>query len=156
MKCLYCQGTLVRQQISYTANRQGYHLIINDVPAWVCQQCGEPMFDEATVDLIQEMLHEVDTRLAKLTNLSLSREKSVGFKIRCICQIRVLFMFHASRFTPHKSGMFRRSQAAPQGRQHTGHISRPHRFNGQPQAGKDLTTQYPVFIRIERLVNPFP
>jgi len=72
MKCLYCQGTLVRQQISYTANRQGYHLIIDDVPAWVCQQCGEPMFDEATVDLIQEMLHEVDTRLVKLTNLAVA------------------------------------------------------------------------------------
>lgn len=70
MQCLHCQGTLVRQKISYTVNRKGYHLIIDDVPAWVCQQCGEPMFDEATVDLIQEMLGEVDARLTQLTNLS--------------------------------------------------------------------------------------
>jgi YgiT-type zinc finger domain-containing protein len=66
MKCLYCKGTLARKKVSYTATRKGYHLIIDDVPAWVCEQCGEPLFDEKTVDLIQETLSEVDFRLEKL------------------------------------------------------------------------------------------
>jgi YgiT-type zinc finger domain-containing protein len=66
MKCLYCKGRLVRKKVSYTATRKGYHLIIDDVPAWVCEQCGEPLFDEKTVDAIQEMLREVDTHLEKL------------------------------------------------------------------------------------------
>jgi YgiT-type zinc finger domain-containing protein len=70
MQCAYCQGQLVRKQISYTANRKGYHLIIDDVPAWVCEQCGEPMFDEETVDTIQAMLREVDRRLEKLAALA--------------------------------------------------------------------------------------
>lgn len=70
MECAYCQGQLVRKQISYTANRKSYHLIIDDVPAWVCEQCGEPMFDEETVDTIQAMLHEVDWRLEKLAALA--------------------------------------------------------------------------------------
>jgi len=51
MECLYCKGTLVRKKVSYTANRNGYHLIA-DVPAWVCEQCGEPLFDEETADTI--------------------------------------------------------------------------------------------------------
>ena len=63
MECLYCRGTLVRQSVGYTATRGGYHLIIDDVPAWVCEQCGEPLFDEETVDTIQEVLRGVDTRL---------------------------------------------------------------------------------------------
>jgi YgiT-type zinc finger domain-containing protein len=63
MECFYCKGTLVRQRVSYAARRRGYHLIIDDVPAWVCEQCGEPMFDEETVDAIQEVLRGVDTRL---------------------------------------------------------------------------------------------
>lgn len=63
MQCLYCKGTLVRQRVSYAATRRGYHLIIHDVPAWVCEQCGEPLFDEDTVDAIQEVLRGVDTRL---------------------------------------------------------------------------------------------
>jgi YgiT-type zinc finger domain-containing protein len=65
MECLYCKGTLVRQRISYAVTRKGYHLIIHDVPAWVCEQCGEPLFDEKTVDAIQEVLQGVDTRLEK-------------------------------------------------------------------------------------------
>lgn len=38
-ECLYCQSNLVRKQVSYTASRKGYHLIVHDVPAWVCEQC---------------------------------------------------------------------------------------------------------------------
>jgi YgiT-type zinc finger domain-containing protein len=66
MECLYCKGTLVRKKVSYTASRKGYHLIVNDVPAWVCEQCGEPLFDEETVDVIQDMLRQVDVRMKKL------------------------------------------------------------------------------------------
>ena len=63
MKCLHCKGALIRKRVSYTATRKGYHLIIDDVPAWVCEQCGEPLFDEETVDAIQEVLRGVDARL---------------------------------------------------------------------------------------------
>jgi YgiT-type zinc finger domain-containing protein len=66
MECLYCRGTLVRRKVSYTATRKGYHLIIDDLPAWVCEQCGEPLFGERTVDAIQEMLREVDVRMKTL------------------------------------------------------------------------------------------
>lgn len=66
MECLYCKGPLIQKKISYTANRKGYHLIIDDVPAWVCEQCGEALFDEKTVEAIQEMLAEVDARMERL------------------------------------------------------------------------------------------
>lgn len=56
----------MRKKVSYTATRQGYHLIIDDVPAWACEQCGEPLFDERTVDAIQEMLREIGIRMEKL------------------------------------------------------------------------------------------
>ena len=70
MDCFHCKGTLVRKNVSYTATRKGYHLIIDDVPAWVCKQCGEPLFDEETVDTIQEMLREVDIRRERLAVLA--------------------------------------------------------------------------------------
>jgi len=63
MECLYCKGTLLKARTSYTASRKGYHLILDDVPAWVCEQCGEPLFEEKTVDAIQDVLREVDARL---------------------------------------------------------------------------------------------
>ena len=67
MECFHCKGKLTRKKISYTVNRKGYHLVIDDVPAWVCEQCGEPLFDEETVDAIQEMLRAVDARVDRLT-----------------------------------------------------------------------------------------
>lgn len=70
MECLYCRGELQRKLVNYTANRNGYHLIIDDVPAWVCNQCGEPMFDEETVTAIQAMLTEMDSHRHKLTALA--------------------------------------------------------------------------------------
>jgi len=70
MECLYCKGELVRRRVSYTATRKGYHLILDDVPAWVCRQCGETLFDEETVEAIQAMLREMDARLEKLTAIA--------------------------------------------------------------------------------------
>jgi YgiT-type zinc finger domain-containing protein len=66
MKCLYCNGTLKQGRTSYTVNRKGYHLIIDDVPAWMCQQCGEALFDEETVEAIQAVLRELDNRVETL------------------------------------------------------------------------------------------
>lgn len=70
MECPVCQGTLKRSRVSHTVTRKGYHLILDDVPAWVCEQCGEPLFDEDTVNAIQDMLREVDARQAKLAALA--------------------------------------------------------------------------------------
>ena len=63
VECLYCKGMLIRKSFSYTASRKGYHLIIDDVPAWVCEQCGEPLYEEETVEAIQQILQGVDARL---------------------------------------------------------------------------------------------
>jgi YgiT-type zinc finger domain-containing protein len=60
MKCLHCGGELVRGSAPYVINRHGYHLIIDNVPAWVCSQCGEPMFDEKQVDAIQDIVRKMD------------------------------------------------------------------------------------------------
>jgi len=70
MECIYCKGKLVRKKVSYAATRKGYHLIIDNVPAWVCEQCGEPLFDEETVDTVQEVLRGVDAPLKRLAILS--------------------------------------------------------------------------------------
>jgi len=45
---------------------------MDDVPAWMCEQCGETLFDEETVDTIQETLRQVDARLGKLAATALS------------------------------------------------------------------------------------
>ncbi len=66
MKCYYCSGDMKRGKTTYTASRQGYHLLMDDVPTWICSQCGEVYFEEKEVDVIQDLLKEVGKRTAKV------------------------------------------------------------------------------------------
>lgn len=63
MKCFHCQGELNRSRAAYSINRHGYHIIIDDVPAWVCSQCGEPLFDEKQVNAIQSLIRQLDNNI---------------------------------------------------------------------------------------------
>lgn len=47
-------------------DRNGYHLVLDRIPAWVCSQCGEVYFDETEVDSIQTMLRAVDEQVEKI------------------------------------------------------------------------------------------
>lgn len=66
MECYYCGGPMTKKTASYTANRQHYHLILDNIPAWVCEQCGEVYFEEAEVEEIQNLLREADRRVEAL------------------------------------------------------------------------------------------
>ena len=69
MNCPQCQGELKPGKTSYTINRNGYHLIIDDVPALVCEQCQEPLFTEDAVRLVQQMIRTLDVRRQELSTI---------------------------------------------------------------------------------------
>ena len=48
------------------SDRDGYHLVLDTVPAWVCGQCGEAYFDEREVDAIQQAIRDLDDHTRKL------------------------------------------------------------------------------------------
>lgn len=66
MKCLYCQGTMARGTASFHIYRKGYHMILHTIPAWVGAQCGEAYFEEAAVEVIQQVIRAVDKHTEKL------------------------------------------------------------------------------------------
>jgi YgiT-type zinc finger domain-containing protein len=66
MKCVHCQGELQRGLATFTDSRNGYVLVLNDLPAWVCQQCGEPLYEAVTVDGIQQALRALDEQMTRL------------------------------------------------------------------------------------------
>lgn len=68
MKCMHCQGEMKKLAAPFHIDRQDYHLTLDSVPAWVCQQCGEVFFDEQEVDKIQEIIQAVEDRTKDLTN----------------------------------------------------------------------------------------
>ena len=66
MRCSHCQSELKRGTATFTDSRNGYVIVLQDIPAWVCTQCGEPMFDPDAVTGIQDVLQAVDERVEKL------------------------------------------------------------------------------------------
>jgi len=41
--------------------------MLDAVPAWVCEQCGEAYFEEKEVDAIQELVRSVEQKAQALT-----------------------------------------------------------------------------------------
>jgi len=60
MKCLHCQGEMKKGETPFHIDRNGCHLTLDRVPAWVCSQCGESYFEAAEVDAIQGLIHSVE------------------------------------------------------------------------------------------------
>ena len=66
MKCHFCGGRLIRTSVPYTVHRNGYHLVVDSVPGWLCKQCGETYFEEAAVSGIQTAIKTLETRVPRL------------------------------------------------------------------------------------------
>jgi YgiT-type zinc finger domain-containing protein len=66
MKCIYCGGDMVRGKTPYHFDEENIHIILDEVPAWVCRQCGEVYFEETDVDSIQEFIQTVKKQADKI------------------------------------------------------------------------------------------
>ena len=55
---------------AFSVDRSGYHIRWDAAPAWVCTQCGEPLFEAREVDLIQQALVALDRESRKLAAVS--------------------------------------------------------------------------------------
>jgi YgiT-type zinc finger domain-containing protein len=66
MTCIHCEGQMEKGTAPFHVDRNGYHLLLDTVAAWVCQQCGEVYFEETEVDSIQALIQTMDTQLENL------------------------------------------------------------------------------------------
>ncbi len=71
MRCHYCKGKMKRGKTTYSINRKGYHFLMHDVSAWVCEQCGEQLFEEKEVESIQNLIKILDAQTKKISKLKL-------------------------------------------------------------------------------------
>jgi YgiT-type zinc finger domain-containing protein len=50
----------------FTIDHNGYHISWDAIPAWVCEQCGESLFETQEVDTIQDALAILDRDITSL------------------------------------------------------------------------------------------
>ncbi len=59
MKCVICKtGDLCPQSVSVTINRDGALLVVQGVPALVCDNCGERYFDDVVAGRVLELTED--------------------------------------------------------------------------------------------------
>jgi len=67
MECFHCKGKMIQGHSPFSVDRNGYHISWEAVPAWVCTQCGEALFEESEVNHIQKALQNIDSETLALT-----------------------------------------------------------------------------------------
>lgn len=57
--CFQCGGQLIQQRVTKIQSWKGNLVgIIENVPAWVCNQCGERYYDAPVLEKIEVMLKQ--------------------------------------------------------------------------------------------------
>lgn len=67
MRCTYCEGEMRKGKTPLHIDRHGYHVTIDNAPAWVCEQCGESYFEEREIDIIQKLITSIEKNTQKLS-----------------------------------------------------------------------------------------
>lgn len=67
MNCIHCKGQMVRGTAPFHLDREGCHLMLDNVRAWVCTQCGEAYFEEKEVDAIQDLARSIEEKSKALS-----------------------------------------------------------------------------------------
>ena len=72
MKCQICDGSYEERLITRTYRRDGRIIVVDDVPAEVCNLCGDVLLKPETVELIEEALREAEkaTEFAPVVHLA--------------------------------------------------------------------------------------
>ncbi len=58
MKCYLCNGEMKEELVTITRYRKGSYYLLEDVPAMVCEQCGEKWFSMKTVVNMDELMEK--------------------------------------------------------------------------------------------------
>jgi len=56
MTCELCGGPVEEKRVTYTLFYENHWVIVENVPALVCRQCGEKSFKPETVEHLQQVL----------------------------------------------------------------------------------------------------
>ena len=75
MDCIHCHGQMKYSQAPFHVDRNGYHLVLDAVPAWVCDQCGEAYFEEREVDAIQSTIKVLDQQTLRDPTIKTDKEE---------------------------------------------------------------------------------
>ena len=67
MNCFMCKGNLEEKKVNYVVDLGETIIIIKNVPAKVCTQCGEQYFDDVTAENIEKIVKQLKQLAIEIT-----------------------------------------------------------------------------------------
>ncbi len=68
-RCYFCRGEIQEQQVDVIRKRKGQVFIIEDVPALVCQRCGERYYTAGVAQTMDEKIAEGINKPERVINV---------------------------------------------------------------------------------------
>ncbi|MCI1945632.1 type II toxin-antitoxin system MqsA family antitoxin [Clostridium luticellarii] len=66
MNCILCKSRLARGKVNHIVDLNGHIIIIKDVPANVCKQCGEYFIENDVALKLEKIIEEVVKNKAEI------------------------------------------------------------------------------------------
>lgn len=65
MNCFFCKGELEQSTTKFIVDLGECVVIVKNVPAMVCRQCGETVFSDETMARLEEIVQSVRSSLVR-------------------------------------------------------------------------------------------
>lgn len=62
--CPVCKAPMEQVLQDYIVELDDQEVVVEDVPIWVCEQCGFDEVEEEVIEAVEDMLAHMDTMLA--------------------------------------------------------------------------------------------
>ena len=67
MECFMCKGELEKKKVNYVVDLEKTIIIIKDLPAKVCNNCGEKFYDDETAKNIEKIVNQLKELTVEVT-----------------------------------------------------------------------------------------
>ena len=67
MECFKCKGKLEKKKVNYIVDLENTIIIVKEVPAKVCMQCGEQYYDDETAENIEKIVNQLKKLSVEVT-----------------------------------------------------------------------------------------
>jgi len=59
MECEFCGGNMREEIVTYTGKAKSAVIVVKNIKAYECSQCGEEMYEESEAELISKIAEKI-------------------------------------------------------------------------------------------------
>jgi YgiT-type zinc finger domain-containing protein len=74
MTCFFCKGDVQDGFSTFTADKGGCIIVVKNVPAQICDQCGEASYSNTVAQKLEQIIQHIKNSAAEVTVVSYSEK----------------------------------------------------------------------------------